>query len=45
MFFELAVIKFCRSNGAGFIDIVDMNDINSGCTVRDCWLLTVDGWL
>jgi len=32
---ELAVIKFCQSSGVGFIDIVDMNDINSGCTVRD----------
>ena len=35
MFVELAVIKFRRSSGAGFIDIVDMKDINSGCTVRD----------
>jgi hypothetical protein len=40
MFVELAVIKFCRASGAGFIDIVDMNDINSGCTPGE--LLTVD---
>lgn len=26
MFFELVVINFCRSSGAGFIDIVDMNE-------------------
>lgn len=26
MFVELAVIKFCRSSGGGFIDIVDMNE-------------------
>ncbi len=26
MFVELAVIKFCLSSGAGFIDIVDMNE-------------------
>ena len=26
MFVEWAVIKFCRSSGAGFIDIVDMNE-------------------
>jgi len=37
---ELAVIKFRRSSGGGFIDIVDMNDINSGCTPPE--LLTVD---
>ena len=30
MFLEFAVIKFCRSSGA-FIDIVDRNDIISGC--------------
>ena len=40
MFVELAVIKFCLSSGAWFIDIVDMNDINSGCTPPE--LLTVD---
>ncbi len=26
MFVEFAVINFCRSSGAGFIDIVDMNE-------------------
>jgi hypothetical protein len=26
MFVEWAVIKFCRSSGTGFIDIVDMNE-------------------
>jgi hypothetical protein len=26
MFVELTVIKFCRSSGAGFIDIVNMNE-------------------
>ena len=26
MLVELAVIKFCRSSGAGFIDIVNMNE-------------------
>jgi len=26
MFVELAIIKFCRSSRAGFIDIVDLNE-------------------
>ena len=26
MFVELAVIKFCQLSGAGFIDIVNMNE-------------------
>jgi hypothetical protein len=44
MFVELAVIKFCRSSGAGFIDIVDMNDIKSVSIgiVNSSSLLTVD---